>query len=130
MPAFSRTINELETALGAKLFDRSKAGVRLSPYGETFLHHDMAALAELGAGVAHVETLAQSELGQVRVGALPTSLNNLLPLSVAALKRSHPTVTVNIASGINDLLLPFLKAGEIDMVVGRKPHPDPGRQLE
>src|SRR5205823_3000296 len=59
----------------------------------------------------------------VRVGALPTVASVLLPDAVARLRLRHPRVGVQVRSGPNRHLLEALRAGELDLVIGRMAEP-------
>jgi len=53
-PALSRQIRNLEDELGARLFERTAKGMRLSGPGSIFLEHARSILAEVEAAVAAV----------------------------------------------------------------------------
>ncbi|SDO15986.1 pca operon transcription factor PcaQ [Pseudomonas jinjuensis] len=117
-PAISKTIGELEELLGARLFERSKAGVSLTPAGDTFLRYAGPCVQALRDGVNVLR--AQEEEGSLlRVGALSTVESLLLPEAVLRLQRAHPSVTVSVLTGSSAHLLAQLKVGELDLVVGR-----------
>ena len=46
-PAVTRTIHNLESAIGCRLFIRSKNGVELTPEGRTFYKYISAACAQI-----------------------------------------------------------------------------------
>ena len=118
-PAVTRTIRELEETLGMQLFDRGHRGVKPTPFGAAFLHHTLVALAELRAGINEMESLRQGQGGHVAVGGLPAALSSLLPMAISKMKAVTPRVTVNVVEARNDVLLPSLRAGELDFIVGR-----------
>jgi DNA-binding transcriptional LysR family regulator len=62
-PALSRTIQQLEDALGATLLDRSSRHVETTPAGRTFVDYAERVLAELERGVAAVRRQASIRLG-------------------------------------------------------------------
>src|ERR1700761_4054417 len=62
-PALSRTIQQLEDALGVTLLDRSSRHVETTPAGRTFLEHVERVLAELGRGFDAVRPRARIRLG-------------------------------------------------------------------
>src|ERR1700759_5155682 len=62
-PALSRTIRQLEEALGVKLLDRSSRHVETTQAGRTFFEHVERVLAELERGVDAVRPQAGIRLG-------------------------------------------------------------------
>jgi len=118
-PAVTRTIRELEETLGVRLFDRSHNGVKPTLFGSVLLQHATIALAELRAGIGDIEGLRQGLGGQVTVGGLPAALALLLPRAITRLKAGAPDVAVSVTEGRNDVLLPALRAGDLDFIVGR-----------
>jgi DNA-binding transcriptional LysR family regulator len=62
-PALSRTIRQLEDALGVTLLDRSSRHVEPTAAGRTFLDHAESVLAELDRGFAAVRQQASIRLG-------------------------------------------------------------------
>lgn len=123
-PAVSKTLKELEAILGARLMERSRAGVVLTPIGEMFLHYAGASIAALVQGldgIAH----ARMEGDQIlAIGALPSVAALLVPDAVAAFKQAARNVTPKIVGGPNPYLLDLVRDGELDLVVGRLGAPD------
>jgi DNA-binding transcriptional LysR family regulator len=62
-PALSRTVRQLEDALGVTLLDRSSRHVELTQAGRTFLEHIERVLAELERGFGAVRRQAGIRLG-------------------------------------------------------------------
>ncbi len=123
-PALSKTLRELEGALGVRLFERDKKGMTLTRFGEIFLHHAAASISSLRHGVDSIR-LAQSKGGMgVALGALPNVASRLLPTAVEHFKRVAPTTEVSIVAGDNAPLLDMLRHREVDIVVGRLARPE------
>jgi len=118
-PAVSKTIAELEEALGVVLLERSRSGVRLTAYGEMFRRHAGASVAALRQGV---ESLVSAQAGagmRVGIGVLPTVAAAVMPRAIKLAKERGLTATVYLATGTNDVLLEFLKTKSLDLVIGR-----------
>lgn len=116
-PAMSKTIRELEDILGAELFERTPLGVSLTPAGLTLLRHAGPALRSLGEGFQAVHQTAEQAV--VRLGALSTVEQGLVPKALLHLDRRAPGVRVQVTTGPSAYLLSRLSLGELDMVVGR-----------
>ncbi len=128
-PAVSKTLKELEEALGAELFDRSTRKLSLTRYGKLFQQHAGSSLAALGHGVEAVQQARQGKGLAVTIGALPTVSNVVLPAAVQGFKQESPDIHLQVVTGENRVLLTQLKRGELDLVVGRLGDPERMTQL-
>ncbi len=123
-PAVSKTLKELEEILGARLMERSRAGVFLTPIGEMFLHYAGASIAALVQGldgIAHGRMEGDQILA---IGALPSVASLIIPEAIARFKQAARDVTPKIVGGPNPYLLDLVRDGDLDLVVGRMGAPD------
>ena len=123
-PAVSKTLTELEELTGNHLVDRGRHGAHLTPQGERFLPHAIAALEALHAAgeAASGKQTQQTEI--LTIGALPTVATDLLPTALIHLQQRRPHATVQVKTAANRTLLTMLKAGEIDCALARMADPD------
>src|SRR4029077_19102931 len=70
--AISRSIAELEQAIGARLLDRSAQGVQPTRYGGALLKRGVAVFDELKQGVQDIEFLSDPGTGELHIGGGPT----------------------------------------------------------
>jgi DNA-binding transcriptional LysR family regulator len=126
-PAISKTLSELESIVGARLVERSKAGRRgvqgLAPAGEQLLAHALRVLDALDAGAQAMAPASGGRVERLRIGALPSVAPALLPMALARFREGWPDVQVVVKSAANPVLLDELRAGELDLVVGRMSDP-------
>ena len=118
-PAASKLLGELEHALGVQLFERLPRGVVATWYGQILIRRAGAALAEMDAAHQEVMELLSGLRGRVDVGTVLTPSASLVPAAVNLLKTRQPRVLVSITVDTSKLLVQRLRAGELDMVVGR-----------
>lgn len=119
-PVATRTLRELETILGVSLYQRGPRGVTPTIFGETFTSHARAILAQLAQAGRHVTELADAHRGTVVVGTDPGGANLLLLQAIARLKSERPQLTVVVREGAPDALAVELRAGRVDLIVGRR----------
>ena len=120
-PGVSRTIRELEEIVGAQLFDRGGRSLQLNAAGRRFMTYAENAMSSLTEGVRLVGR--GDPEGPVRIGALPTAAAQILPPAVAALQRSGALPRLRIATAPHAQLVAWLRAGELDLVLGRMAEP-------
>lgn len=120
-PAATKSIRELEDILGVSLFDRSSRGVTPTPYGEVVINHAKLILSQVRQISEELTSIAQGVTGHINIGTLLAASPTLIPKSVLKLKKERPNITVTIIEGTNDKLMPALRTGDIDIVVGRLP---------
>ena len=68
-PAVSRSIGELEHALGVRLVDRSARGIEPTPYGRALLKRGTAVFDELQQSIKDIRSLADPTVGDLTIGA-------------------------------------------------------------
>lgn len=120
-PAATKMLKEIEGRLGLRLFERSRRGSVPTAYGELVVRSARIVLAELRHLGEDLSALRTGLQGHVAVGTLLTASAALLPKSIARLRAAHPGIVVRIAEGTWDLLLPMLRIGDLDLVLGRVP---------
>ncbi|MFC1406302.1 MULTISPECIES: LysR family transcriptional regulator [Streptacidiphilus] len=123
-PPLSRAIQQLESRLGAKLLDRSSAGVTLTPAGAVLLDEARALLDQADRLLARVATEAGAAV--ITVGILGDSSDPGATRLAAAYRRQHPEVEVRIREA--DLADPTcgLHAGLVDVALTRAPFDETG----
>jgi DNA-binding transcriptional LysR family regulator len=120
-PAATKNLKEIEVHLGLPLFERSRRGAVPTAYGELVVRSARVILAELRQLGEELSALRTGAAGRVVVGTLLAASATLLPGALARLRRGHPDITVRIVEGTWDLLIPMLRTGDIDLVLGRLP---------
>lgn len=123
-PAVTKTIRELEEALGVAVLERDGRGIRLTRYGEVFLRHAGAALTALRQGMDSVSQELFDAAPPVRVGALPTVSTRIMPRAMSMFLEEKTGSRIKIVTGDNAVLLEQLRVGDLDLVVGRLAAPE------
>ena len=68
-PAISRSIGDLENALGVRLLERSPQGIQPTQYGRALLRRGISVFDELTQGIKDIRFLADPTAGDLRIGA-------------------------------------------------------------
>ncbi|MGI8312812.1 LysR substrate-binding domain-containing protein [Saccharopolyspora hattusasensis] len=127
-PVVTRSLHELEDILGVQLFERGPRGITPTVFGEAFIDHARAIMAQVSEAGRHIVELADAAQGTVVVGTHLAGSNVLLPHAIAMLKRQRPRLTVVVLEATPEALLVELEAGRIDLIVGRLTAPSDDRR--
>ena len=122
-PVVSRSIGELEQALGVRLLERNRSGTELTDYGRTLLRRGNAAFDELRQGVKDIEMLADPSAGEVRIGTTAPLAASFVSAVVDHLHRRHPRMVFRIVIGAGSDLRQSLDDRSTDLVIYRRPQP-------
>src|SRR5271154_4093746 len=95
----NRQVLDLETDLGAPLFERLPRGVRVTSAGEAFLVYARLVISELKAVESRIEQLRGPVRGQVRVAAAESVAGEFLPSSITRFQATHPYVRFHVRIG-------------------------------
>src|SRR5438093_7148413 len=119
-PAISRSIAELEHALGVRLFDRHRQGIEPTEYGRALLDCGVAVFDDLRQGVKSIEFLADPAAGDVRIGNTLTSATSFVAVVIDRLSRRYPRIVFHVVPGEADTLRRELNERNVDLVIARK----------
>jgi LysR family hydrogen peroxide-inducible transcriptional activator len=113
-PALSAQLAALERGLGARLFERDRRRVFLTPAGSELLPRLLAVLLPAGDLVTEARRLVDPLSGTLRLGILPTIAPYLLPFAAPLLSEKYPDLTLLWTEEKTDPLLQALAAGELE----------------
>jgi DNA-binding transcriptional LysR family regulator len=118
--AVSRSIGELEHALGVRLLDRSRQGVEPTQYGRALLGCGAAVFDELRQGVKSIEFLADPTAGEIRVAGNEYIIAGLIATAFGRLRGQYPGISIDVAPvGAISEQHRKLRERNVDLVVGR-----------
>jgi len=129
-PAATKMIQDLELDFEVKLFERTNRGVVPTVFGESLIRHGKLIFAQVSNAAQELDDLNEGNSGRVVVGTLLAASPSLLPIATKQLLHDRPKVAIKIVEGTNEVLMPALLSGEIDLVVGRLPSHRHRTQIE
>lgn len=118
-PAVSKTLAEVERQFGVGLFVRSTRGTEPTAQGHSLVRFARRVLVDLERTQQALAEGGEVAAGHVSVGAMMVALSTWLAPAVQRMKSDHPYVTVAVEEGDLKRLLPRLRQGELDLIVGR-----------
>lgn len=114
--AVSMQMKALEAELGVELFDRSTRPPALTEAARALLPE----ARELVAGFERLARHGTDEgpmQGHLRLGAVPSVITGVLPAAIAALRRRHPGVHVEIAMALSAELVERVERRALDAAI-------------
>jgi LysR family carnitine catabolism transcriptional activator len=115
--AFSVMIQKLETAVGAKLFERDTRKVTLTPEGVLFAEVARTLIDEIECAFNDMSEYVALRRGRVAVAALPSLAARGIPAVIAEYKQKYPGVSVQLYDALSDQCLSMLRAEKVDFVL-------------
>lgn len=122
-PAVSRSIAELEYALGVRLLDRNRQGVRPTQYGRALIDGGTVVFDELRQTAKNIAFLADPTSGEVRVGCNPGLAASFVSTAADRLSRRYPRVTIRLVTAYVDTLHRELTTRNVDLLIARRSGP-------
>jgi DNA-binding transcriptional LysR family regulator len=119
-PAISRSIAELENAIGVPLLDRNPKGVGPTAYGRALLDGGAAMFDELHQAVKKIEFLADPTAGEVRIGSIIPLAASFVSAVVDRLSRRCPRIVFHFVTGGTDTLHGKLHERNVDLLIARR----------
>jgi DNA-binding transcriptional LysR family regulator len=121
-PAVSKSLALLESGLELTLFERTARGLEPNEHGVCLIRHAREILGRLGTARDEMLDITEGRLTRVALGVLPATAVVLVPRLIARLEAESSAVAASVREGTMDTLLPALRNGDIDLVVGLLPN--------
>jgi DNA-binding transcriptional LysR family regulator len=131
-PNVSRSIGELEQALGVRLLDRHRQGIEPTEYGRALLDCGAAVFDDLRQGVRNIAFLADPTAGELRIGTTAFLAASFVSALVDRLSRRYPRIVFHLVTGYTETLHQELAERNVDLLIirGSGPIADPRYDFE
>ena len=126
--AVSRSVAEVEEALGVLLFERLPRGIQTTPAGRHFAEQARRLLAQVDELVSGAREESSRLAGRLRVGLISCGSN--ASWAIASFARQYPEIAIEAISGSPQALCPRALRGELDLIVGTSSYLRRWRELE
>ncbi len=123
--AVSSCLAALQKDLALTLVSRDGRGLRLTGAGEVYASYVRGVLGLLDE--AHTAAVGEEEGGRLRIAAVTTAGEQLLPRLLAAFRRSYPGIGLLLDVGNRERVWSLVADHEVDLVLGGRPPQGPGR---
>ncbi len=115
LAAASTRIRNMESALGAALLVRGRAGVTPTQAGRTLLQHARAILRQAERLREDLGAYAGGLVGQIRVLSNTNALTEFLPEALSSFLTANPNVSVDLEERLSDEIVGLIAEGVADL---------------
>jgi len=113
-PPLTLAIQQLERRLGARLFERTRRSVALTPVGAALVEPARQLVQQAAALAVRARGALAGEVGRVRMGFVSTVGFGPLPAWLRAFRDAQPGVHLELIEATGDVQLKAFERGEID----------------
>ncbi len=113
-PPLTLAIQQLERRLNAKLFERTRRSVALTPVGAALVEPARQLLQQAASMPVRARGALAGEVGSVRLGFVSTVGYGPLPIWLRAFRAAQPGVHIELIEATGDVQLKAFERGEID----------------
>jgi DNA-binding transcriptional LysR family regulator len=114
-PPLSNQIKQLENELGARLFDRTGRGVRLTDAGLFLLGEARRLLAQVEQTAEMTQRIGNGRVGRLTIGFLPSIGHGVLPFVLKEFQARYPEVDLQLRELNPDDQVQALRGKQIDV---------------
>lgn len=113
-PFVTKTISELESALGVRLFDRVGRGIRLNDMGRIYYETLRSLEQQLADAGKQLRELSEHRKKTVSV---VSNVNSYIPDFLSAFKKDHPDISIYHTTASREDIFNMLAEGGVDFAV-------------
>jgi DNA-binding transcriptional LysR family regulator len=121
--AVSASVAALQKSLGVMLVTPDGRGLRLTDAGAAYAQYARRILGLLDEAGRSATAAADPERGELRIAAVTTAAEQILPGILGGFRRRHPQTGVRLEAGNRDRVRALLDRHEVDLVLCGRPEP-------
>jgi DNA-binding transcriptional LysR family regulator len=121
--AVSASLAALQKSLGVALLEPDGRGLRLTAAGQAYAGYARRGLGLLDAAGRAAEAAADPERGELRIGAVTTAAEQILPGLLSGFRTRYPRLGIRLEAGNRDRVRGLLDRHQVDLVLGGRPEP-------
>jgi DNA-binding transcriptional LysR family regulator len=121
--AVSASIAALQKSLGVTLVTPDGRGLRLTDAGASYARYARRILGLLDEAGRAAAAAADPERGELRIAAVTTAAEQIVPAILGGFRRRHPQTGVRLEAGNRDHVRSLLDRHQVDLVLGGRPEP-------
>lgn len=119
--SISSAVRALSDEIGIPLVDRHGRGVKLTAAGERYVEYARQILGLHDEAIRAARGEADPENGSVRLAAVTSAGELLIPAALASFRAEHPGVALTLEVASRNAVWPMLSRHEVDLVVAGRP---------
>ena len=119
--AVSAAVAALTREVSVPLLERAGRGLRLTPAGHTYSGYARTILGLHEEALAAARGTVDPEHGLLRVAAVTTAGEHVLPAVLASFRQRHPGVDLRLDVGTREHVWSLLSAHAVDLVIAGRP---------
>ncbi|HTP15145.1 MAG TPA: LysR substrate-binding domain-containing protein [Streptosporangiaceae bacterium] len=121
--AVSASLATLQKSLGVQLLCPDGRGLRLTPAGVAYAGYVRRAIGLLDEAPRAAATAADPERGELRIAAVTSAAEQIMPELLSGFRQLHPNVGVLLEAGNRDRVTALMDRHQVDLVLGGRPEP-------
>jgi DNA-binding transcriptional LysR family regulator len=122
--AVSASIAALQKSLGVALVTPDGRGLRLTDAGASYARYARRILGLLDEAGRAAAAAADPERGELRIAAVTTAAEQIVPGILGGFRRRHPQTGVRLEAGNRDRVRSLLDHHQVDLVLTGRPEPN------
>lgn len=122
--SISSAVRALSAEIGIALIDRDGRGVKLTAAGQRYVEYARRILGLHDEAILAARGEADPENGSVRLAAVTTAGELLIPAALASFRAKYPGVVLHLEVASRNAVWPMLARHEVDLVVAGRPPDD------
>ncbi len=121
--AVSASLGALQKSLALQLLSPEGRGLRLTKAGQEYARYVGKILGLLDEAHRAAASAADPERGELRIGAVTTAAEQIVPGLLRGFRRLHPDIGVLLEAGNRERVGSLLDHHQVDLLLGGRPEP-------